>query len=456
MWKSFIKKKFSLNSNPKRTICLSFLFTIVMGMFLLKLPFATTSNKPLSFFYCFFTATATTCISGVPLHDTFSHWTFFGQIIILILTQLGALGVLTLYSIFAISINKKLNLKSMQLAGDQISAPSFANFKSLFKSVLYITLSCEVIGAILLSFTYYPNFKLYGIFMAFFTAVSSYCNAGLDLNGIIQPNCSFIPFQNNYYVLTITSLLTFLGSLGVIVIYEIIKLKKQHKKLKFLSINSKTAIFTSSILILLGSIIFFTLEFNHSLNNLNLFDKIFTSIFHSISTRSNGYLTLNLASLTNLTKVILCVLMLIGGCPSGTGGGLKTTTLTILFATTFNTIKNRKHIYMFKHKINEFDIYKAISTLIITIITITSATILIYKFDTIIQLPTIIFTAISVFANTGFQTVPVACFCNASKLIFLFLMFIGRIGPLNFTATFLNIKNSKKQISLPEGKIQTS
>lgn len=449
------KKKF-FNQNPKRTICFSFLLTILAGTALLKLPFATTSKNPLSFFYCFFTATATTCISGVPLHDTFTHWTIFGQIIILILTQLGALGVLTLYSILAVSLNKKLNLKSMMLAGDQISAPSFSNFKSLFKSILYITLFCELIGAILLSFTYVPKFKTYGFFMALFTAVSSYCNAGLDLNGIIRPECSFLPFQQNYYILTITSILTILGSLGVIVLNEIIELKKQHKKLRFLSINSKIAIFTSAILILAGSVLFFILEYDNSLSHLNLFDKIFTSAFHSISTRSNGYLTLNLSSFTNLTKITLCILMLIGGCPSGTGGGLKTTSLAVLFATTFSTIKDRKRIYMFKHKVNEYDIYKAISTLIITILTISTATIFIYKFEKLIELPTIIFTAISVFANTGFQTVPVAKFNDISKFVFLILMFIGRIGPLNFAATFLYFKRPKNQITLPEGKIQTN
>lgn len=451
-----LKKKNFLNKNPEIAICLSFVGTILIGTFLLNLPFATKPGFKISLFDCFFTASSTVCISGVVIYDTFTHWSFFGQLVILILTQLGALGVITFYSIFAIYLNKKINLKNMKVVGDQISTSVFANFKSVFKNVLHITLFFEFFGGLALCFMFYPKFKSYGIFMAFFTAISAYCNAGLDLNGIIAPDCSFIPFSHNYFSLTIVSILTIAGGLGFIVIHEIIELKKQHKKLKFLSIHSKLALCSTTILIVLGSLIFFVLEIENSLANSNLFDSIFTSFFHSISARSNGFLTLNLNNLTNLTKTFICALMLIGGCPSGTGGGIKTTTFSIIFATTINTVKNCNHVSLFKHKIKETDVYKAISTLFITITTIATASILIYKFENLIELPTIIFSVISVLSNTGFQTVPILNFNIYSKIVFIFLMLIGRIGLLSFTSTFFKKRNSKVKLTLPESKIQVN
>lgn len=447
------KKKNFFHKNPGLVVCLSFVFLIIIGTILLKLPFSTKPGVNISVFDCFFTSASTTCISGVIIFDTFTHWSFFGQIIILILTQLGALGLITFYSIFLIYLNKKIDLKNMKVASEQISTNTFSNFKSVFKNVLRITLFFELLGGLALCFMFYPKFKAYGIFMAFFTAISAYCNAGIDLNGIIAPDCSFIPFQFNYFSLTIISILTIAGGLGFIVINEIIELKKQRKKLKLLSIHSKIALSSTLILIISGSLFFFITEIENSLKGLSLFDSIFSSIFHSISARSNGFLTLNLNSFNNLTKTLICVLMLIGGCPSGTGGGIKTTTFSIIFATTLSTIKNHNHVSIFKHKISETDVYKAISTLFITMTTIATASILINKFENFIELPTIIFSVISVFANTGFQTVPILNFNIYSKIVFIFLMLIGRIGPLSFTSIFFKRKN-QVGLTLPEGNVQ--
>lgn len=455
MIQTFKKKNF-FNKHPETIIFLSFIVTILAGTILLKLPFSTKPEINISLFDCFFTASSTTCISGVIIYDTFTHWSFFGQIVILILTQLGALGLVTFYSIFVTYFNKKIDLKNMKIAGDQISTNTFSNFKSVFKHVLHITLFFEFFGGLALCFLFYPKFQLYGIFMAFFTAINAYCNAGIDLNGIIAPNCSFIPFQHNYFSLTIISILTVAGGLGFVVIHEILELKKQNKKLRLISLHSKIAIISTIVLIILGSLIFFILEFDNSLANSNFFDRLFTSVFHSISARSNGFLTLNLNNFTNLTKTLICFLMLIGGCPSGTGGGIKTTTFSIIFATTLSTIKNHNHISMFKHKINETDVYKAVAISFITLITIATSSILIYKFENFVELQDVIFSTISVFANTGFQTVPIIKFNICSKIVFIFLMLIGRVGPLNFASTFFKTKKPKYQLTLPESGVQTS
>ncbi len=442
-------------NNPKRTICLSFLIAILIGSLCLKFPFASKSNINISIFDCFLTATSAICVTGLTPFDTFSTWSIFGQTIILILTQLGAIGFVTFYSILAISVNRKYNLKNIKLAGNEVSGFDFSNFKLIFKRIIKITIFFEILGWVLLIPVFWSKFEFYGIFIAFFTSVSTYCNAGLDLNGIFSPNCSFIPFQQNYYVISIICLLTIAGGLGFLIINELIDLKKFKKKFKLISLHSKISIFSTIILIFIGSIIFFTLEIENSLSSLSLFDKIITSIFHSISSRSTGFTTIDLNMTNSLTKICLCVLMFIGACPGGTGGGIKTTTIAVIFATTLSMIKNSENVSIYNHKIKPIVIYKAVSVLFVSIILISMSTIIIYKIEKTATIPEIIFNVVSYFSTTGFQSTSINKFNFLSKLIFIFLMFIGRIGLLSFAAIFLKNKNNfKKQFTLPEGSVQ--
>lgn len=447
------KRKNILTDNPVRTICLSFISVIVLGALILFLPISSTSESTPSFFECLFIATSATCVAGLSLNDTFHTWSVFGQSIIMCLIQIGGLGLVTFSSIFSLSLNKKLSLKNMRLANSQITTNDFANISSLFVNVIRITLFCECIGAAFLCIPFCKQYGLHGIFMAIFTSVSSYCNSGLDINGFISPGCSFIPFRNDLIVVITISILTVLGGIGFVVINDLIQLKKSHKKIKFLSFHSKLALFFTAIFIVIGTITILIMEWSNTLDDMNFFEKITTSAFSSITARSAGFSVIDYSQTTTFTKLFTCFLMFIGACPGGTGGGIKITTMIVLFMTTICVIKNSEDTTIFKRKINKNTVYKAISLLFISSSLITAATIIFYVSNPNIKLVDLFFSIITAFGTVGISTINVQDLSDISKYTLILLMYIGRVGPLSFALMFGINSKSKKHVSLPEGNI---
>ncbi len=447
----FLKKQNFLKKNPVRTVCFSFILIILLGSILLMLPISSKPNKNVSITDCIFTSTSATCITGFSVKDTFSQWSLFGKIVILILIQTGGLGLITFSSVFLIILNNKLSLKNLKLASSQINVKNLADVKTLFKNVLLITFFCEFIGAALLSTSYCKKFGVYGIFMAVFSAVAAYCNAGLDLNGIIYENCSFVPFCKDYVVIFTISALTFLGGIGFVTINEILQFKKAKIKLKRISINSKIAILGSVFLLIFGTLGFFFLEYNTTLKNFNIFEKISNSVFNSTAARTSGFASVNLSEINSLTKLFLCILMFIGANPTGTSGGIKISTIIILLATVFCVIKNKEENTILEHKINKSTTYKAIALFFMSIFIIFLAIIGIWFSNFKIGLSNIVFSVVSAFSTTGFQVINSDFFSMFSKYILIFLMYVGRVGPVSFTLMF-NIKSESKQICWPESK----
>ena len=447
------KKKNIFKKNPIRTVCFSFISIILIGALLLFLPISSNEGETVSFLDCIFTATSSTCVTGFTTKDTFTQWSYFGKIVILLLIQTGGLGLITFSSFFMLILNNKLSLKNMKLASSQISVKNFADIKTLFKNILIITFICEFIGALILSFPFYRKFKLYGIFMAVFSSVASYCNAGLDINGIIYKNCSFIPFNKDYLVIFTMSALTFLGGIGFVVVNEIINLKKSKIKLRNLSINSKIAIFGSVFLVLFGTIGFLFLEHDNSLNNMNIFEKISNSIFTSTAARTSGFTTIDFSKISSPTKMFLSILMFIGANPTGTAGGIKITTIIIIISTIFYVIKNKNENTIFNHKINKQTTYKAVALFFISLFIVLVFSFLISEKDPYIALDNIFFSVTSAFSTTGFQIIDSNLFSSFSKYILIFLMYIGRIGPISFALMFKRKHNSSKQIHLPKADL---
>ncbi len=446
------KKRNILTDNPVRTICLSFISVIMFGAIILFLPISSKPGITPSFFECLFTATSATCVAGLSLNDTFHTWSVFGQSVIMCLIQIGGLGLITFSSVFSLSLNKKLSLKSMRLANSQINTNDFANISSLFVNVIRITLLCESIGAAFLSISFCRKYGLKGIFMAIFSSVSSYCNSGLDINGFIAPGCSFIPFQNDIIVVITLSILTVVGGIGFVVINELIQLKKSHKKIKFLSFHSKLAIFSTLILIVTGTLAILIMEWSNTLADMSFPEKLSASAFSSITARSAGFSVVDYSQTTTFTKLFTSFLMFIGACPGGTGGGIKITTMVILIMTTIGVVKNCEDTTIFKHKINKNTVYKAISLLFMSSLLIAIATIIFYITNPDIKLIDLFFTIISAFGTVGISTMSVQDLSQISKYILIFLMYIGRVGPLSFALMFGISSKSKKYVSLPEGK----
>lgn len=288
--------------------------------------------------------------------------------------------------------------------------------------------------------------------MAMFSSVSSYCNSGLDINGFISPGCSFVPFRNDIIVVTTLSILTVLGGIGFVVINDLLQLKKSHKKMKFLSFHSKLAISSTLILIVVGTLTILIMEWSNTLADMSFPEKLSASAFSSITARSAGFSVVDYSQTTTFTKLFTSFLMFIGACPSGTGGGIKITTMIILIMTTICVIKNCEDTTIFKHKINKNTVYKAISLLFMSSLLIAIATIIFYITNPNIKLIDLFFTIISAFGTVGVSTINVQDLSQISKYILIFLMYIGRVGPLSFALMFGISSKSKKYVSLPEGK----
>lgn len=447
------KKRNFLKNNPVRTVCFSFLAIILIGTFLLFLPVSSNKGLSVSFLDCLFTSTSATCVTGFSAKDTFFQWSTFGKIVILILIQTGGLGLITFSSVFLLILNNKLSLKNMKLASSQINIQNLADTKTIFKTIILITFLCEFIGAFLLSISYCKKFGGYGIFMAIFSSVASYCNAGLDINGIIYKDCSFVPFNQDYLVLFTVNALTFIGGIGFVTINEIISLKKAKIKLRRLSINSKIAIFASFFLVIFGGLIFFILEYNGVLKDFGFFKKIANSIFNSTSARTCGFVSVDFSKISNFTKLFLSVLMFIGANPTGTSGGIKISTMFVLISTVFCVIKNKEENTILKHKINKSTTYKAIALFFISLSIIFVAIFLIWLNDSKLGLSNIIFSVFSAFSTTGFQVVNSATFSGFTKYILIVLMYIGRVGPISFAFIFKIKTNSKKQLFYPDSNL---
>ena len=446
---SFKKKNF-FKQNPVRTVCFSFLIIILLGGFILFLPISSNDGKTTNFLDCIFTATSATCVTGLTTTDTFSHWSDFGKTIILILIQTGGLGLISFSSFFLLVLNNKLSLKNMKLASSQINVNNFADIKSLFKNLLLITFFCELFGTIILCFSYCKHFGSYGVFMAAFSSVAAYCNAGIDLNGMFYENCSFIPFSQDLSVIITISALTFVGGIGFVVINEIINFKKAKIKLRRLSINSKIAILASLFLVVFGTVGFLLLEYDNVLTDMNLKNKISNSFFISTAARTSGFATVDLSKINSFTKVFLSLLMFIGANTTGTAGGIKISTLMIIFATVINVVRNNEENAIFGHKINKPTTYKAIALFFLSLSFVFAAAVVVWFFDSKIGLNNILFTITSAFSTTGFQVANYVRFSVVFKLVLILLMYIGRIGPISFALIFKNKHKNFKQTHLPE------
>ena len=253
--------------------------------------------------------------------------------------------------------------------------------------------------------------------------------------------------------MTVTSLLTIAGGIGFIVVNELIQLKKSHKKIKFLSFHSKLALSSTAILIIFGTLTLLIMEWSNTLKDMGLFEKITTSAFNSITARSAGFVVVDYSQTTVFTKLFTCFLMFIGACPSGTGGGIKITTIIVLFMTTICVMRNQEDTVIFKHKVNKTTVYKAISLLFMSSLLVAVSTIVFYLSNPNISLIDLFFTIITAFGTVGTSTIDVGSLSYISKWILIFLMYIGRVGPLSFALMFGARPKHKKYVSLPEGNI---
>ncbi len=450
-----IKKKLK-EMNPVRTIVLSFLGVIFFGTLFLILPFSSKDLVFTPFQDAFFTATSATCVTGLVVVDTYAYWSLFGQIIILLMIQIGGLGLLTFVTLFNFAIRKKLGLRKMQLAADSINSDTFSDSRSVLRTVIRFSLTTELIGALILMTVFIPDFGLsQGLFASIFIAISAFCNAGFDVLGITTPYASLTEYYSNPIVLITVMGLIICGGLGFLVWHDL----KNYTKTKRLELHTKVVLLTTSALILIGTIIFLITEWSNTatLYEMSFGEKLLNSAFQSVTCRTAGFNAIDTANMTYASKIASIFLMFIGAAPGSTGGGIKITTFTVIVAVVISVLKGRDDTVLLGRKIDKNVVFKSLTIVILSILFIficsVSVSLVISQNPNFTQLD-MTFESVSAFATVGLSSGITAMFDTFSKIVFSILMFFGRVGPISFilSMSLNSIDKAKNQI-IPDGKI---
>ena len=447
------KKRFNISTT--HIILLSFLVLILIGALLLSLPISSSNGESKSFLDALFTATTSSCVTGLVVTPTFSSWSIFGQAVILILIQIGGLGVITVMSGLMILLNRKMGIDDRMLLQDAFNLNSLSGLVRFVKKVIAGTLIIEGIGALLYMIVFVPDFGAKGVWISVFNSVSAFCNAGID---IIADN-SLCDYALNPIVNIVTCSLIIMGGIGYIVWWDVIRILKQSrtKKVGFfksLTLHSKIAITTTLALILVGAILIFVFEYKNpqTMKDYSLFEKIEASIFQSVTTRTAGFATIPQENLTNASSIVCLLLMFIGGSPVGTAGGIKTVTFTVLVASAIASIRNKENADVFGRQLTKQAVSKSVAVTCMSFAIMFISTILLSA-TTDANALDIIYETVSATATVGLTRNLTPSLDFIGKIIIIITMYFGRVGPISLAVAFRRGKDNQNIIKNPVEKI---
>ena len=443
------KKKFALSTT--QIILLSFLVTILLGSVLLALPISSATGDAVPYLDALFTATTSTCVTGLVTLPTVSAWSVFGQVVILLLIQIGCLGIVTVMSGVMLLLNRKMGIGDRLLIQDAFNLNTMSGLAKFVKNVLLGTMIIEGIGAILYMLVFVPEFGARGIWISVFNSVSAFCNAGID---IIAEN-SLCNYATHPLINIVTSALIILGGLGYIVWWDVLRVvrnrsPKNKRIFRHLTLHSKVAITVTAGLILVGTILIFVFEYANPLTigEMSLFDKIQVSFFQSVTTRTAGFASIPQEHLTNASAAVSIILMLIGGSPVGTAGGMKTVTVAVLICSALATIRNKNSTALFGRRVSEGSLKKAVAVAVAFLTICLASTILLMATSNASALDAV-YETVSATATVGLSRNLTATLNTFGKLIIIVTMYFGRVGPISLAVALGSKNESQNVISEP-------
>lgn len=420
--------------NSFQVIILGFLGAILLGSLLLMLPISSQAGIWTPFDEALFTATSAVCVTGLIVHDVGTYWSFFGQVVILLLIQVGGLGLVMITAFFALVSGRKISLKQRSTIQDAIASPKIGGIVNLTRFVLTVTFAIEALGALIMMPVFVPKFGLRGIWMAIFHAVSAFCNGGFDVMGTpentYQSLTSFVgqPIIN----LTVMSLIV-IGGLGFLTWHDIYTHRHHFRRY---TMQSKVIITMTLALIFIPAGIFFFRDFG----GVPTGQRILSSLFQSVTMRTAGFNTVNLAAMTTFSQGISILLMLVGGSPGSTAGGMKTTTFSVLLANAVATFQNKDEIHLFGRRIDDGAIKNAATILMLYVVVFFLGAGAISTFDHLPMSVTFYETA-SAIGTVGVSLGVTPTLSLPSHLILILFMFIGRVGGLTLIYSTLSLAN---------------
>ena len=448
------KRKINILSkmSPTQLILSGYCLVILIGTLLLALPIATKGPGSTEITDCFFTATSATCVTGLIRFDTFTHWTTFGQLVILTMIQIGGIGFMSVAIMVMVFAGRRISLSQRALMQNSISAPQIGGIVRMTKFIVGGTLLIEFVGAVLLSFAFVPMFGWgKGIYFSIFHSISAFCNAGFDLMGSTTGEfTSLTGFVGSGYINLIIMLLIVIGGLGFFVWHDV---GINTGKFRKLNLQSKMVLTISAGLIVIGALALFVLEYNSpAFADLNFSEKLWAALFQSVTARTAGFNTVDLSAMSEPGKFVMICLMYIGGSTGSTAGGMKTTTFWILCLSIFTVFFRKKNVEAFGRRMEENITRTASCVFMIYILGTTVSAVVVSAVEGVPMI-TALFETVSAMATVGCSfgfTPRVSMF---TKLLLAFLMICGRVGSVTMLMAF----SSEKKVAssrLPLDKVQ--
>lgn len=460
---NFIQEKFS-KMRISQKIALSFVFVILIGTVLLTLPISNRGWQWLNPLDALFTATSATCVTGLVTKVTADQFTMFGQFVILLMIQIGGLGLMTIVAIFIIHLKSRLSLNDRLMMKEMLNQDTLSDMHNFIRSILRYTLIFEGCGAILLAFRFVPQYAaeygiVRGIFNSIFISISAFCNAGFDT----MTSTSLMPYVDDPLVNIVVMTLIILGGLGFAVWFDlrdrIRDIRKTHFSLarfwKGLSLHTKLVLLMTSFLIVVPAILIFLVEYNNpnTLGPLSMSGKLFAALFQSVTLRTAGFASLDIASLHQSTKFLMIICMFIGGSSGGTAGGVKTTTIAVLVLLVLNQLKNRDEVVAFKRSITHNVVTRSAVLFFINLFSMVMGLFILTLSENVPFLH-LFFEAVSAMATVGLTAGVTPTLTVVGKIVIILLMYIGRIGVITLIISIIRGKGSaQKTLGYPSGHV---
>lgn len=412
-----------------KTIGLGFLLIILAGSLLLMLPASRKEGADPSYLDCLFTAVSATCVTGLVTVDTYRTWTAAGRAVILLMIQLGGLGFVTVGIYFSIILRNRIGLKQRSLMQESINVGHVGGVVRLAKMIIRMTALIEGIGAVLLSLYFVPKLGfLKGVCYGIFHSVSAFCNAGFDLMGGEEPFCSFAGSSGSPYVLSVLMILIVVGGIGFAV-WDDLSVKKLH--VRSYTLHTKIALTGTLILIFAGGILFFFMERHSTLKGMSVGEQAVHALFASVTARTAGFNSVNIPDMSEGSILLTIILMMIGGCPGSTAGGIKVTTVAVLVLLMKSTIFREQGCRAFNRQLPEDLVRKATVVIAINLGLVLTGALVICMIQPL-PLKDVLFEVSSAMGTVGMTTGITRELKTGSRLVIMLLMYCGRIGSLSF------------------------
>lgn len=431
-------------------LAVGYLFVIFLGSFLLSLPIASRARTWTPYIDSLFTSTSATCVTGLITQDIFTHWSGFGQTIILILIQVGGIGFMTMVALVALFLKRKIGLYGRKVLMHSAGSMKIGGVINLVKRVLIGTAIFEGIGTLLLMIAFCPKLGFgMGLWFSLFHSISAFCNAGFDLMGRFSPHSSLTTMNDNPLVMLTLMALILVGGIGFFVWSDIWDSKGNPKKFQ---LHTKVVLVATAVIVIIPTILYMIFERNNLYKDMSFGQMLMTALFQSITPRTAGFNSVDTAALSDSSAILTMSLMFIGGNSGSTAGGIKLTTMLVLIASVFSSARQNGEVVLFKRRISSSSVKQASSIFLTYIMFMIIGTMVICAIQPEFGLKQVIFEVISAMGTVGLSMGITPHLTVASKLIVGLLMFVGRLGALSF-ALALGEKINNTTISRPVGKL---